>query len=216
LFSFSFSFNKQLYHFSQGELLLIDRLIDTFFLSDEAKKYIITDQFEIASGPWHMIPWFVIAGSFFLPFTLYTRLRHQFPTRFKRFMFFHFLLFNGLLCFYLSPFLGRLLNMQISRIRDASSAEQGLDILEGGIEFLEKQIERHRILRELLPNGKDFFDADGERTRMPVHLPNLNITIPMYQWYPLLNYRLRKLKAKLNKFASISDEQARKTIFKST
>ncbi len=198
-----------------GEILLVEKLIDTFFLSDDAKKYIITDQFEIASGPWHTIPWFVVAGSFFLPFTLYTRLRGQFKTRFKRFLFFHFLLLNGLLCFYLSPFVGRLINMQVSRIRDSSTTSYGLDLLEGGIEYLEKQIERNRILRELLPNGKDFFDQDGERSKTIVRIPNIGgLTFPLYHWNPIISYRLKRLKVKMDKLMSVSDAEARKTIFK--
>ncbi|CAF4929057.1 unnamed protein product, partial [Rotaria magnacalcarata] len=55
--------------------------------------------------------------------------------------------------------------MQVSRIRDSTTTSYGLDILEGGIEYLEKQLERNRILRELLPNGKDLFDQDGERRK---------------------------------------------------
>lgn len=198
-----------------GEELLLERLIETFFLSDDAKKYIIADQFQIASGPWHIIPWFCVAGSFFLPFTLYTRLRLQFRTRFKRFLFFHFLLLNGLLCFYLSPFVGRLINMQVSRIRDSTTVSYGLDILEGGIEFHEKQIERNRILRELLPNGKDFFDQDGERTKTRVRIPNSNgLSFPIYHWNPLVTYRLKRLRAKMDNLMTISDAEARKTIFK--
>jgi hypothetical protein len=198
-----------------GEMLLIEKLIDTFFLSNEAKKYTIADQFEIASGPWHMIAWFFVAGSFFLPFTLYTRLRFQFQTRLRRFLFFHFLLLNGLLCFYLSPFLGRLINMQVSRIRDSITTSYGLDILEGGIEFLEKQLERNRILRELLPNGKDFFDPDGERTKTRVPIPYTNgLSIPLHHWNPLIGYRLKRLKANMEKFMSAPEAEARKTIFK--
>jgi hypothetical protein len=197
-------------------MLLIEKLIETFFLSDDAKKYIIADQFEIASGSWHIIPWFCVAGSFFLPFTLYTRLRLQFQTRFKRFLFFHFLLLNGLLCFYLSPFLGRLINMQVSRIRDSTTTSYGLDILEGGIEYLEKQIERNRILRELLPNGKDFFDQDGERTKTRVRIPNSGgLSFPLYHWSPLIGYRLKRLKVKMNELMSVSEDEAKKTIFKS-
>lgn len=196
-------------------MLLVEKLLDTFFLSDEAKKYIIGDQFEIASGPWQLVPWFIVAGSFFLPFSLYTRLRLQFTTRFKRFLFFHFLLFNGLLCFYLSPFLARLVNMQAGRIRDSSNISNGLDVLEGGIEFLEKQLERNRILRELLPNGKDFFDQDGERRKIRVTIPYTNgLSIPLYQWSPLIAYRLKRLKIKMEKFINTSDTDARKTIFK--
>ncbi len=200
-----------------GETLLIEKLIETFFLSDEAKKYIIADQFEIASGSWHMISWVCVAGSFFLPFTLYTRLRVQFQTRFKRFLFFHFLLLNGLLCFYLSPFLGRLINMQVSRIRDSTTTSYGLDLLEGGIEYLEKQLERNRILRELLPNGKDFFDQDGERTKTRVRIPNSGgLTFPLYHWTPLISYRLKRLRVKMDQLMSASDAEARKTIFKKT
>ncbi|UJR13769.1 hypothetical protein I4U23_000779 [Adineta vaga] len=198
------------------ETILVQKLIETFFLSDNAKKYIIADQFEIASGPWHMMPWGIVAGSFFLPFTLYTRLRHYFPTRPKRFLFFHFLLLNGLLCFYLSPFLGRLINMQVSRIRDSSTIGYGLDFLEGGIEFLEKHLERNRILRELLRNGKDFFDSDGERTKTRIRLPYLaGLTIPIHHWNPLIGYRLKRLKAKMERLMNISEDEAKKTIFKS-
>ena len=198
-----------------GELILIQRLIDTFHLSDNAKKYIITDQFEIASGPWHMIPWMMVASSFFLPFSLYTRLRTRFQTRFKRFLFFHFLLFNGLLCFYFSPFIARLINMQVSRIRDATTISYGLDVLEGGIEFLEKQLERNRILRELLPNGNDLFEADGERKRTRVEIPySGGIDFYLHHWNPLLNYRLKKLRLKLDYFLNVSDAEARKSIFK--
>ena len=196
-------------------MLLVERLINTFFLSDDAKKYTIADQFEIASGGWHMISWFCVAGSFFLPFTLYTRLRTRYQTRFKRFLFFHFLLFNGFLLFYLSPYLGRLLNMQVSRIRDSTTSSYGLDVLEGGIEFLEKQLERNRILRELLPNGKDFFDADGERTKTYVPIPFTNgLTIPLHNWNPLIGYRLKHLKSQMDKLMKASDAEARKTIFK--
>jgi hypothetical protein len=196
-------------------MVLIERLIDTFFLSNDAKKYIIADQFEIASGPWHMISWFCVAGSFFLPFTLYTRLRTRFQTRVKRFLFLNVLLLNGLLLFYISPFLGRLINMQVSRIRDSSTASYGLDVLEGGIEFTEKQLERNRILRELLPNGKNFFDADGERTKTYVPIPFTNgLTIPLHHWNPLIGYRLKHLKNRMNKLMKASDEEARKSIFK--
>lgn len=196
-------------------MLLIEKLLETFFLSDEAKKYIIGDQYEIATGPWHMIPWFVVAGSFFLPFSLYTRLRLKFQTRFKRFLFFHFLLFNGLLCFYVSPFLARLINMQISRIRDSSNVSNGLDVLEGGIEFLEKQLERNRILRELLPNGKDFFDQDGERRKTNVSIPYTNgLTISLHHWSPLIVYRLKRLKIRMDKLINTPDDAARKAIFK--
>ncbi|CAF1011231.1 unnamed protein product [Adineta steineri] len=197
------------------DMLLLQKLIETFFLSDDAKKYMIADQFEIASSAWHMIPWMVVASSFFLPFTLYTRLRLQFQTRFKRFLFFHFLLLNGLLCFYLSPFVGRLLNMQISRTRDSSTTAYGLDMLEGGIEFLEKQLERNRILRELLPNGKDLFDQDGERTKTRVRIPNSGgLSFPIYHWNPLLGYRLKRLQTKMDQLMTLSDVEARKTIFK--
>jgi hypothetical protein len=184
-----------------GETLLVQKLIETFYLSDEAKKYIIADQFEVASGSWHMIPWLCVAGSFFLPFTLYTRLRLQFQTRLKRFLFFHFLLLNGLLCFYLAPFLGRLINMQVTRIRDSTTTSYGLDLLEGGIEYLEKQLERNRILRELLPNGKDYFDQDGERTRTRVRIPNTGgLAFPIYHWNPIINYRIKRLKARMNEY----------------
>lgn len=196
-------------------MLLIEKLIETFYLSDEAKKYIIADQFEIASGPWHMIPWFLVGASFFLPFGLYTRLRLHYKTRLKRFLFFHFLLLNGLLCFYFSPFLARLINMQVSRIRDSSTIVYGLDILEGGIEFLEKQLERNRILRELLPNGEDFFDQDGERRKTRVAIPYTNgLSLTLHHWSPLLTYRLKRLKAKMEKLLSASDDEARKAIFK--
>ena len=196
-------------------MLLVEKLIDTFFLSDDAKKYIIGDQFEIACGPWHLLAWFVVAGSFFLPFSLYTRLRLQFKTRLKRFLFFHFLLFNGLLCFYFSPFLARLINMQVGRIRDSSNTSNGLDVLEGGIEFLEKQLERNRILRELLPNGKDFFDQDGERRKTRVTIPYTNgLSIPLHQWRPLITYRLKRMKITMEKLINASDNDARKTIFK--
>jgi hypothetical protein len=196
-------------------MLLVQKLIETFFLSDAAKKYIIADQFEVASGPWHMLPWLCVGGSFFLPFTLYTRLRLQFQTRFKRFLFFHFLLLNGLLCFYLSPFAGRLINMQVSRIRDSSTTSYGIDLLEGGIEYLEKQLERNRILRELLPNGKDLFDQDGERTKTRVRIPNTGgLTIPIYHWNPIIAYRIKRLKAKMDYLMTVSDAEARKTIFK--
>jgi hypothetical protein len=198
-----------------GEMLLVQKLIETFPLSDEAKKYIIADQFEIASGPWHMIPWFCVAASFFLPFTLYTRLRIQFQTRLKRFLFFHFLLLNGLLCFYLSPFVGRLINMQVSRVRDSTTISYGLDLLEGGIEFLEKQLERNRILRELLPNGKDLFDQDGERTKTRVRIPySGGLSFPLYHWNPLIAYRLKRLKVRMDHLMNVSDAEARRTIFK--
>lgn len=161
-----------------------------------------------------MFAWICVAGSFFLPFTLYTRLRLQFQTRFKRFLFFHFLLLNGLLCFYLSPFAARLINMQVSRIRDSATTSYGLDMLEGGIEFLEKQLERNRILRELLPNGKDIFDQDGERTKTRVIIPNTNgLSFPLYHWNPLIAYRLKRLRAKIDNLMSVSDAEARKTIF---
>jgi len=162
-----------------------------------------------------MIPWLCVAGSFFLPFTLYTRLRLQFQTRFKRFLFFHFLLLNGLLCFYLSPFAGRLINMQVSRLRDSSTTSYGFDLLEGGIEFLEKELERNRILRELLPNGKDLFDPDGERTKTRIRIPySGGLVLPIYHWSPLIVYRLKKLRAKMEKLMSVSEDEARKTIFK--
>jgi len=162
-----------------------------------------------------MIPWFCVAGAFFLPFTLYTRLRLQFQTRFKRFLFFHFLLLNGLLCFYLAPFAGRLINMQVSRIRDSTTTSYGLDLLEGGIEYLEKQLERNRILRELLPNGKDFFDQDGERTKTRVEIPNSGgLSFSLYHWNPLIAYRLKRLRVRMDKLMSIPEDEARKTIFK--
>ncbi len=162
-----------------------------------------------------MLPWMCVAGSFFLPFSLYTRLRIQFKTRFKRFLFFHFLLLNGLLCFYLSPFAGRLINMQVSRVRDSTTTSYGLDVLEGGIEYLEKQRERNRILRELLSNGKDFFDQDGERTKTRVRIPNTGgLSFPIYHWNPLIAYRLKRLNAKMEILMSASDAEARKTIFK--
>ncbi|CAF2568011.1 unnamed protein product [Rotaria sp. Silwood2] len=197
------------------ETLLVQKLIETFHLSDEAKKYIIADQFETALGPWHMLAWCIVGGSFFLPFTLYTRLRFQFQTRFKRFLFFHFLLLNGLLCFYLSPFVGRLVNMQVSRIRDSTTTSYGLDLLEGGIEYLEKQLERNRILRELLPNGKDLFDQDGERRKTRVRIPNSGeLSFFLYHWSPLIAYRLKRLRAKLNTLMNVPEAEARKTIFK--
>ncbi|CAF2996449.1 unnamed protein product [Rotaria sp. Silwood2] len=197
------------------ETLLVKKLIETFHLSDEAKKYIIADQFETALGPWHMLAWCIVGGSFFLPFTLYTRLRFQFQTRFKRFLFFHFLLLNGLLCFYLSPFVGRLVNMQVSRIRDSTTTSYGLDLLEGGIEYLEKQLERNRILRELLPNGKDLFDQDGERRKTRVRIPNSGeLSFFLYHWSPLIAYRLKRLRAKLNTLMNVPEAEARKTIFK--
>ncbi|CAF1045889.1 unnamed protein product [Rotaria sp. Silwood1] len=197
------------------ETLLVQKLIETFFLSDEAKKYIIADQFEIALGPWHMLAWCCVGGSFFLPFTLYTRLRLQFQTRFKRFLFFHFLLLNGLLCFYLSPFVGRLINMQVSRIRDSVTTSYGLDLLEGGIEYLQKQLERNRVLRELLPNGKDLFDQDGERRKTRVRIPNSGeLSFSLYHWSPLITYRLKRLRAKLDTLMNVPEAEARKTIFK--
>ncbi|CAF4362790.1 unnamed protein product, partial [Rotaria sordida] len=52
------------------ETLLVQKLIETFILSNEAKKYIIADQFETGLGLWHMIAWCVVGTSFFLPFTL--------------------------------------------------------------------------------------------------------------------------------------------------
>lgn len=191
----------------------MQKLIETFYLSDEAKKFIITDKLEMASGPWHMIPWMIVAGSFFLPFSLYTRFRVRFNTRFKRFLFFHFLLFNGLLCFYLSPFLARLLNAQISRIRDSDNVSYGLDLLEGGIEFFEKQVERNRILRELLPNGKDLFEPDGERKKSRIEIPNSGgIGINLHHWNPLLNYRLKKLRNRLDQLLKMSEVDVRKTL----
>ncbi|CAF1253722.1 unnamed protein product [Rotaria sordida] len=197
------------------ETLLVQKLIETFILSNEAKKYIIADQFETGLGLWHMIAWCVVGTSFFLPFTLYTRLRLQFRTRFKRFLFFHFLLLNGLLCFYFSPFIGRLINMQVSRIRDSSTISYGLDLLEGGIEYLEKQLERNRILRELLPNGKDLFDQDGERRKTRVRIPNSGgLSFLLYHWSPLISYRLKRLKAKMDILMNASEAEARKTIFK--
>jgi len=197
------------------ELLLIQKLIETFDLSDAAKKYIIADQLEMATGPWHLVPWMIVAGSFFLPFSLYTRLRARFKTRFQRFLFFHFLLFNGLACFYLSPFAGRLANLQISRIRDSSTIANGLDVLEGGIEYLEKQIERNRILRELLPNGVDLFENDGERRKTRVEIPNSGgIAFYLHHWNPLLNYRLKKLRQKLDGFLEIPENEAKKSLKK--
>lgn len=196
-------------------MLLIEKLIETFFLSDDAKKYIIADHFEIASGPWHIIPWLLVGASFFIPFGFYHRFRLQFRTRLKRVLFFNFLLLNGLFCFYFSPFLARLVNMQISRIRDSSTISYGLDILEGGIEFHEKQLARNRILRELLPNGKDFFDQDGERRKTRLSIPFTNgLSISLYHWSPVISYRLKRLKIKMDKLMTASDDEARKTIFK--
>ncbi|CAF4738613.1 unnamed protein product, partial [Rotaria socialis] len=177
------------------------------------KKYIIADQYETALGPWHMMAWCCVGGSFFLPFTLYTRLRLQFKTRFKRFLFFHFLLFNGLLFFYLSPFVGRLINMQVSRIRDSTTTSYGLDILEGGIEYLEKQLERNRILRELLPNGKDLFDQDGERRKTRVTIPySGGLSFSLYHWSPLIAYRLKRLRAKMDILMNAPEAEARAVI----
>ncbi|CAM4775199.1 unnamed protein product [Rotaria magnacalcarata] len=195
------------------EMLLVQKLIETFSLSNEAKKYIIADQYETALGPWHMMAWCCVGGSFFLPFTLYTRLRLQFKTRFKRFLFFHFLLFNGLLFFYLSPFVGRLINMQVSRIRDSTTTSYGLDILEGGIEYLEKQLERNRILRELLPNGKDLFDQDGERRKTRVTIPySGGLSFSLYHWSPLIAYRLKRLRAKMDILMNAPEVEARAII----
>lgn len=195
--------------------MLIQKLIDTFYLSDEAKKYIIADQLETACSPWHMTPWLIVAGSFFLPFSLYTRLRMKFPTRFQRFLFFHFLLLNGLLCFYLSPFIARLVNMQISRMRDLSTISYGLDLLDGGIEFLEKQLERNRILRELLPNGKDLFDPDGERTTTRVEIPYTGgLSFSLYHWNPLITYRVKRLRAKMENMLTVPEAEAKQRIFK--
>ena len=198
-----------------GELLLVQRLIDTFALSDDAKKYVIADQLESACGPWPILSWIFVAGSFFLPFSLYTRLRTHFKTRLKRYLFFHFLLFNGFLCFYFAPFGGRLINMQVSRLRDDSTASYGLDLLEGGIEYLEKQLERNRILRELLPRGKDLFDVDGERRKTLVPIPYSDgLTIPLHHWNPLIGYRLKRLRAKLDSLMNLPEADAKKTIFK--
>ena len=105
--------------------------------------------------------------------------------------------------------------MQVSRIRDSSSTSYGLDFLEGGIEFLEKQLERNRILRELLPTGKDFFDPDGERRKTYVPIPNTDgLAIPLHHWSPLLGYRLKRLKNTMAKFMDASEAEARQKIFK--
>jgi hypothetical protein len=105
--------------------------------------------------------------------------------------------------------------MQVSRVRDSTTTSYGLDVLEGGIEYLEKQRERNRILRELLSNGKDFFDQDGERTKTRVRIPNTGgLSFPIYHWNPLIAYRLKRLNAKMEILMSASDAEARKTIFK--
>ena len=105
--------------------------------------------------------------------------------------------------------------MQVSRMRDSSTISYGLDLLDGGIEFLDKQLQRNRILRELLPNGKDLFDADGERTKTRVRLPYFpELSIPMYRWSPLISYRLKHLRAKMDQLMNLSELEARQTIFK--
>lgn len=105
--------------------------------------------------------------------------------------------------------------MQVSQLRDSSSTSYGLDILEGGIEYLEKQLERNRILRELLPNGKNLFDVDGERTKTIVQIPNTGgLSFSLHHWNPIVTYRLKRLKKKMEHLMTISESEAKKTIFK--
>ena len=200
--------------FHLGEVLLLRRLIETFNLSDEAKKYIIADQIQLGCGPWHVVPWAIVGSSFFLPLTLYTRFRQKFKTRLRRFLFLHFLLMNGVVCFYFAPFLGRLVNMQISRIRDSSITANGLDILEGAIEFQEKQLERNRILRELFPQGKNLFDPDGERRATRIEIPQINISFLLHHWNAPIEYRLTHLRKKLDEVLALPEDQVKSSIFK--
>ena len=94
----------------------------------------------------------------------------------------------------MAPFSGHLINRQVSRICDSTTTSYGVDFLEDDIEYLEKQLERNRILHELLPNGKDIFDMDGERIKTRVKIPiGGGLSFPLYQWKPLIAYRLKQL-----------------------
>ncbi|CAF0712624.1 unnamed protein product [Brachionus calyciflorus] len=57
---------------------------------------------------------------------------------------------------------------------DSKACQMGLDCCEGSIEFYDKELERNRLLRLVLPDGEKLIDSEGNIMKQSVHLPFTN------------------------------------------
>lgn len=54
---------------------------------------------------------------------------------------------------------------------DKKACQMGLDCSEGSQEFYEKQLIRNKFLRNIIPNGSEFIDKDGNYLKQTLYVP---------------------------------------------
>lgn len=50
----------------------------------------------------------------------------------------------------------------LEKFEDKKACQMGLDCAEGALEFFEKNINRNKVLREVIEDGHRYFDKDGD------------------------------------------------------
>ncbi|CAF1124543.1 unnamed protein product [Didymodactylos carnosus] len=194
------------------ETIDLEELIGTLCLSDEAKKFAISDQIQLSTSITRFIPWMLCTTiAFSSPFYLYYSGRLQFKTRTKRYLFFTFCLAHSILFVYFSPLAVRKINQQFQTLRDKSTVMHGLDLFEGSIEYLEKKLKRQQILRKYLQNGEQLFNEDGEQKKIKIKLfGSEQWKLPFYTYQSPLKSRLRTLNNRLTQLLTNDEKDIEK------
>lgn len=162
-----------------------EKLFDSMILSKDAKLFglarevVVTENF-IHSTLDRIVELISMSLAYIYSYAKTRAYKMQFFQR-RRIYFFSGL--SALIVIFVSKFF---INKSIQRIIDFQACQMGLDCCIGSVEFYEKNLERNKLLREVINDGHKLIDSNGNILKQPVYLPLTN-------YYFYINYMGIKL-----------------------
>ncbi|KAI6177701.1 hypothetical protein M3Y97_00936800 [Aphelenchoides bicaudatus] len=139
------------------------KLIETFVLSDNAKRFLIYRDFMTCENYQALVNAPVVFGSYtvFSSFFTYVLSKHAAKSwnYLKKFFFFYTIL-TAMALFGATQY-HKFYYYATNYYGDEESAKRSVQYTDGGMEYYQKMLQRHRLLRKVLDKGQDLFTPAG-------------------------------------------------------